>query len=200
MHFHDPLLDESEPVIETLPIEIRLVGVPADPDLGMVGEIHDPGDVRQIAGAGAMHLESDHLPEGSGKLPQFPQGPADLFQGLDDGHGLRQAVGANLHARGSDVVGQLEVLLGGFDILLQLGRVGGVVVEGTAQAVEFHPGIREPFLHFGPLGGGEVHLDLVRVGRPQFHPLKTGGLAVLDDGGDVPVLAQIVRHHADLHG
>lgn len=97
-------------------------------------------------------------------------------------------------------MGEHDVVLGGGDIRFEFRGVGSVVIEGRAQAHEFDRGILELVLDFFALGGGEGDFDSVGVSGAQFDPLETGLRAIPDDGGDVPILGEVVGDEAELDG
>ncbi len=112
---------------------------------------------------------------------------------------MGKAVGADLDAAGADVLGEDDVFLGGLDVFLELGLVGGVVIKDAAEAHQLDAGVLKFFLNGVALGFAEVDLDLVRVGGAEFDSLKLGLLAVLDDRVDVPIRGELVGDEPEFH-
>jgi hypothetical protein len=80
-----------------------------------------------------VHLEPDLLPVVFGKLANFAQRTADLFERLLLWNFLRQAVRTDLHAGGADVVSKDDILLGRFDIGAEFSLVRRVIIKRAAQ-------------------------------------------------------------------
>ena len=146
-----------------------------------------------------MDFKADLLAVIGGELSEFAEGAADLFEGFLGRDFFGEAVGADLHAGGADVVREEDVFLRGFDVVAQFGLVGGVVIEGAAEAHQLDFGIGEAPFHVGALGFAQRNLDAVRMGGAQFDTLKPGRLEILDDGGNVPIFRKIVGDAAKLH-
>ena len=160
----DAVADEVEIGVETAVSEIGLVGVPADADGAIAGDVHDAADAGQGGGAGAVDLKPYLLSEVGRGLSKFAEGAPDLFEGLFLGDLFGETVGSNLDAGGADVVGELEVLFCGLDVCAETGGVGRVVVESGPEGIEFDGGTGEAAVDLGAFARGEVDLHPVHVG------------------------------------
>ena len=166
----------------------------------MVGHVEDLPDVRREGGAGAVDFQPDDLPVLAGEVAEFVQRAPDLFERLLVGHLLGEGVRAHLHAGRADVLGQENVFLSRLDVLAQLGLVGRVVIEDAAQAHQLHLGVGKTLPDVLALFLGQVHLDLVGVRGAQLDAFELRRLAVLDDGGYVPIGRQVVGDQSQMHG
>ena len=160
--------DELEVGLQALAFEVLGVAVPADADVGLGHHVHDRLD-RGQQGAAAVDFQADLLPVVGGELAQLVERLADLLGRLGGGDALGQVVRLDLDAGGAAVVGQLDVLLGRFDLLAQLVRLRIVEREVGARADERHLAVGEAFLDLAPLGVGQVRLHFVGVLHPQLH-------------------------------
>src|SRR6266545_8067996 len=76
----DFVFHQVEIVVETLAGEIGLIRVPADPDIPVIGRVHDGFDVRQQRCFRAVHFEPDLHAVTFAELAQFAQRLADLLE------------------------------------------------------------------------------------------------------------------------
>ena len=66
-------------------------------------------------------------------------------------------------------------------------------------AYESDVAVVEEFFNFLSLLGGERRFDAVGMGGAEFDALDAGGLAVFDEGGQVPVAAPEVGDQAEFY-
>ena len=89
-------------------------------------------------------------------------------------------------------MGELKEALAVFDILAHHTRRRRVELGDGAKTEKSDFTACKLLSDLGPLFTGEPRLDPMPVGRPQFNGFKAGLLAVPDDGGNIPVLSQVV--------
>ena len=128
----------------------------------------------------------------AGEVAQLSQGAPDLRQSLRHGNLRGQRIRPHLDSASAHIVGQDKVFARRLDILAQLGLVGRVVIERAAQSNQLDFRIGEPLFNLPALLARKVDLYLVSVARAEFHPFELRRFAVPDDGGDIPILRQIV--------
>src|SRR4030095_784268 len=143
---------------------------------------HAELDAEVVAGTGALRH----------RLP-------DLLQNLLPSRAalIGHAVWEHANAEGADILRELKELLGPFDVLPQHRRVGIVVLICARQA-DREAGSDETLLHFGALRRREGELDAMLVRRAQLYVREPGFLAVLDNGGNIPALPDLIRHQSEL--
>ena len=166
----------------------------------MVGDVGHAAHVQRVAD-GAVHLQANLHPVLRGGDAALAQRLADLVEGLlpGDAGRLLVAIGAHLDAAGADVPGQLAVALGALDVGAHHRRIEGVVLEGGAQPDQLDRGVREAPAHLRPLLGGEAVLHAVGVLRAQLDAAVAQRGELLDQGGHIPVLPELVGDQTKLH-
>lgn len=71
VYAEDLVFEEVKIVLEALAVEVAVVGVPADADVRVVGDVHDGADMWREGSARAMDLEADLLSVIGGELADF---------------------------------------------------------------------------------------------------------------------------------
>lgn len=190
---------EIEVVVEALSLQIGLIGVPADADVFVSGDVHDGFDVGKKGSVFAVDFQADLDAEVVAKVAEFTEGFADLFEGFFLGDFFGQAVRADLDAGRADVMGEDHIVFGGGDIFFEFVLIGSVIIEGAAKAHELDVRHFEALPDLGAFSFGEVDFDFMGVSGAQLHTVKICGLTVFDDGFDVPVLGQVIGDKSEAH-
>ncbi len=194
----EALPDEVEIGIQAA-VEVGVIGVPADGDVGVRGDIHDLFDDGEF-GAAAVDFESDLLVVVGGEVAEGVEGRADLFDGFGGFDAFWEVIGSDLDAGGSDVGGEFDEGLGIFDVFGEFSGVWGMEVFGGADADEADWAVGELFFDFGSLDGVEVWFDFVGMGGAEFDAEEFGGGAIADEGWDVPIAAPLIGDEAEPDG
>ena len=121
---------------QTAVFQDRLVAVPADVEIVRIGEVEDLPESRDPHGFPAVNLEPNSYPRSLRVPGALPEGLTDLLECLVlkyAGVGL-QPIWSHLHRWGTDVPGQIDVLLGPGDVSLDLVWVRMVIFKCTPEA------------------------------------------------------------------
>jgi hypothetical protein len=89
-------------------------------------------------------------------------------------------------------VREADEILGQGDLLLALGRVGGLELAGGALAEQAHLAVLEAIFHLGAFGCGERRLDSVFVAGAKFDGIESRGLQGPDDRFQIHIVEYVV--------
>src|SRR5690554_6567539 len=137
--------------MKTLTVKISRVAVPANHDIGMIGNIHDRLHVGQFLCFSAVHFKPDFLAIIRAELAKLVQGLADLFNRLLFGDTLMKLVGLDLYASASNVMTQLDQFLAEIHMLLEYCRIRAIKFDVRAVSDERYRAVVETLLHFPAL-------------------------------------------------
>ncbi|MFO0003958.1 MAG: hypothetical protein ACK559_22785, partial [bacterium] len=92
-------LHQAEVGIESVALQVLVVGVPADVDVRVVGHVKDCLHHRQLTGAGAMDFDADLLPKLLTIPADFLERLADLLDGFLARYAVVEPILLHLHSR-----------------------------------------------------------------------------------------------------
>src|SRR5262245_37270753 len=159
---------EGERFLDRALLDIRLIGIPAGVDVGMISVRKNLCEVRQLAGHRSVDLDTDLDAQPGSILAHLVQSVTTLLEGGIQVRPSWYPVGPNVHSGCSDIVRQSDVGLGLLDVLSNRRRVGRLVLEGAAKPGKLDRRVLESLADFLALGRGEGDLDLVSVGRAEL--------------------------------
>ncbi len=93
---------------------------------------------------------------------------------------------------------QLAEPQGLLDVTLDVRGIRRLVFARGAKAYQAHPRTRKTLTHFGAASLGNRGLHPVAMRSAKLDALETRVLAIVDDRFNVPVLSELVCHHAQL--
>src|SRR5690606_6964253 len=178
-----PSAQRIEALLEVRRQEIFRVGVPADLH-GRLGHlIKDRLHDRDILSQMPMHFHADQLSIILRKPSHLIKRGGDLCDGLLSGNSLWQRIRLYLESGCADIMAELDVFLGAFDVFFEFGGIRAVVLIVTPIAEASDCATRKASLYLHTLGRGEVGLDRVRMLSAKFYSQHSGLFAVGDQRG-----------------
>src|ERR1035437_9944681 len=168
------------------------IGIPAQPDVLVIGGAHDFGGDGGHLGFRSMDFQPDLHAMHVAVIADFAQARREVLDGGLLVDALGQPVGPHLDAEGARVVREADELLGQIDLPLALGSVGGLELASGAEAEQPHLAVLEAILHLGAFGVGERGLDSMFVAGAKFDGIESGGLQGPDDGFQIHIVEDVI--------